>query len=47
MSSEDESIGSKSPEKGGDILIEADNMNDFFFMDSEQEMKLYGASTKA
>jgi len=46
MSSEDDSIGSK-PEKGGDIVIEADNMNDFFFMDSDQEMNKYGASTKA
>jgi hypothetical protein len=31
----------------GDIVIEADKMNEFFFMDSDQEMQNYGASSKA
>jgi hypothetical protein len=48
MSSDDESIQSPdSKNKGGDIVIDAEKMNDFFFMDSDQEMENYGASTKA
>jgi hypothetical protein len=31
----------------GDIVINAENMNEFFFMDSDQEMQNYGASSKA
>lgn len=31
----------------GDIVIDAEKMNEFFFMDSDQEMQNYGASTKA
>ena len=45
MSSEEES--QKSPQKGGDIVIQAEQMNEFFFMDEDQEMENYGASTKA
>jgi|TARA_B110000285_G_C14985961_1_gene543824 hypothetical protein len=47
MSSEEESKSSPSNEKGGDIVIEANNMNDFFFMDADQELENYGASTNA
>jgi hypothetical protein len=45
MSSEEESHA--SPQKGGDIVIQAEQMNEFFFMDEDQEMQNYGASTKA
>lgn len=34
-------------EMGGDIDIPADQMNEFFFMNSDEEQMKYGASTKA
>lgn len=43
-SSEEES---KNAGISGDIVIDAENMNEFFFMDSDQEMQNYGASSKA
>ena len=32
---------------GGDIVIGEDQMNSFFLMDSDEEEKNYGATTKA
>ena len=31
---------------GGDIEIPADKMNEFFFMDADEEQAAYGAQTK-
>ena len=42
--------GSEEETKGGaagDIVIDAENMNEFFFMGSDEEMQNYGASSKA
>ena len=38
---------SDSEENPNDILIDSQKMNEFFFMDSDQEEQKYGASTKA
>jgi len=32
--------------KGGDIEIPANKMNEFFFMDSDEEQETYGAAAK-
>ena len=44
MSSSEEE---KTTRPGGDIVINAENMNEFFFMDSDEEKQNYGASSKA
>ena len=31
---------------GGDVEIPADKMNEFFFMDSDEEQQKYGAQAK-
>ena len=37
---------SSSEDSGGDINVPADQLNDFFFMDQDEEQEKYGASTK-
>lgn len=37
---------SSSDSEGGDINVPMDQINEFFFMDKDEEMEKYGASTK-
>lgn len=46
-SSSDNKDGTKAAGIGGDIDIPHDKMQSFFFMDSDEEQRNYGATTKS
>jgi hypothetical protein len=39
-------IEEASSQNSGDIEVPADQMNEFFFMDADEEQERYGATTK-
>ena len=46
-SKDDDGASESVEEVGNDIVIQANQMNDFFFMDSDQEEQKYGVSTNS